>query len=61
MSWNKSDAPESKFKTNAIRTGKYDPYFITFVPIFLFDTFTRVAYIYFLIQVRPLTTSSHML
>lgn len=51
VSWNKPNAPDEKFATNAISTGKYDSYFVTFLPIFLFDTFTRVAYIYFLLQV----------
>ena len=41
-----------EFKSNAVSTAKYDPYFITFIPRFLFEMFTRVAYLYFLIQVR---------
>jgi Phospholipid-translocating ATPase N-terminal len=42
----------SKFEGNSVSTAKYDPYFVTFVPLFLFEMFSRVAYLYFLIQVR---------
>lgn len=52
VAWNKPDLHNKRYRTNAIHSGKYDRLYITFVPIFLFDTFTRVAYIYFLIQVR---------
>lgn len=34
---------------NAIKTAKYN--IITFVPIFLWEMFSRVAYLYFLAQV----------
>ena len=38
------------FAPNNIKTAKYNP--ITFLPIFLFEMFSRVAYLYFLFQVR---------
>lgn len=38
------------FTHNGIKTAKYNP--ITFLPIFLFEMFSRAAYLYFLIQVR---------
>jgi Phospholipid-translocating ATPase N-terminal len=41
-----------EFRSNAVSTAKYDQYFITFIPRFLFEMFSRVAYLYFLIQVR---------
>lgn len=37
------------FAHNMIKTAKYNP--ITFLPIFLFEMFSRVAYLYFLFQV----------
>lgn len=40
-----------KFEGNAVSTAKYDRYFITFVFKFLFEMFSRVAYVYFLFQV----------
>ena len=36
------------FADNAISTRKYDPW-ITFVPLFLFDTFRKIANTYFLV------------
>ena len=36
------------FKHNSIKTSKYNP--VTFLPIFLFEMFSRAAYLYFLIQ-----------
>lgn len=38
-----------KFDGNAVSTSKYN--FVTFLPLFLFEMFSRVAYLYFLIQV----------
>ena len=49
---NHSDLHMKRFASNAIHTGKYDRLFITFLPIFLWDTFTRLVYLYFLTQVR---------
>lgn len=49
---NHADLHMKRFASNAIHTGKYDRLFITFIPVFLWDTFTRVAYLYFLAQVR---------
>ena len=46
------------FKGNAVSSAKYDPYFITFLPRFLFEMFSRVAYLYFLIQVRMLLSQA---
>ena len=37
---------------NSIKTAKYNV--ITFVPTFLVEMFSRVAYLYFLAQVTPL-------
>jgi Phospholipid-translocating ATPase N-terminal len=37
-------------ETNRVVTAKYN--IVTFLPIFLFEMFSRVAYLYFLIQVR---------
>jgi hypothetical protein len=52
--WQHEDhQPHPKYATNTVSTAKYDPYFITFLPLFLFEMFSRVAYFYFLIQVRP--------
>ena len=51
---------EAKFANNSVSTAKYDVFFITFLPIFLFEVFSRVAYLYFLIQVRlPTEEVSH--
>ncbi len=44
-------APAAHFAGNAITTSKYN--ILTFVPIFLFVMFSRVAYLYFLLQARP--------
>ena len=41
--------PAEGFAKNAIKTAKYNP--VTFLPIFLFEMFSRVAYLYFLFQV----------
>ena len=38
------------FLSNNIKTAKYNP--VTFLPIFLFEMFSRIAYLYFLFQVR---------
>lgn len=38
------------FESNRVVTSKYN--FITFLPIFLFEMFSRVAYLYFLLQAR---------
>lgn len=43
--------PTPGFGHNGIKTAKYNP--VTFAPIFLFEMFSRAAYLYFLIQVRP--------
>jgi len=40
--------PQPGFKHNGIKTSKYNP--VTFFPIFLFEMFSRAAYLYFLIQ-----------
>lgn len=37
------------FESNRVVTSKYN--FVTFLPIFLFEMFSRVAYLYFLLQV----------
>ena len=42
---------ESGFADNTIKTAKYNV--ATFLPIFLFEMFSRVAYLYFLLQARP--------
>jgi Phospholipid-translocating ATPase N-terminal len=42
--------PTPGFGHNGIKTAKYNP--VTFAPIFLFEMFSRAAYLYFLIQVR---------
>ena len=39
------------FMGNSIKTAKYN--IVTFLPIFLFEMFSRAAYLYFLLQVRP--------
>ena len=44
-------APGAHFQGNAITTSKYN--ILTFLPIFLFVMFSRVAYLYFLLQARP--------
>ena len=43
-------APSGHFQGNAITTSKYN--IVTFLPIFLFVMFSRVAYLYFLLQAR---------
>ena len=40
---------------NGIKTAKYNV--VTFLPIFLFEMFSRAAYLYFLLQVRLLSNS----
>ena len=55
--WNQPEDPNQPLKSyekNAVSTAKYDTYFLTFIPLFLFEMFSRVAYLYFLIQVRLL-------
>jgi Phospholipid-translocating ATPase N-terminal len=54
--------PTPGFSHNGIKTAKYNP--ITFAPIFLFEMFSRAAYLYFLIQVllgalSPLTCNAN--
>jgi Phospholipid-translocating ATPase N-terminal len=48
----KGQAADKKegFGGNAIKTAKYNV--VTFLPIFLFEMFSRLAYLYFLAQVR---------
>jgi len=41
------------FATNSVTTAKYNV--ATFLPRFLFEVFSQVAYFYFLVQVRILT------
>ncbi len=43
------------FATNNIKTAKYN--LITFFPIFLFEMFSRAAYLYFLAQVMLCTST----
>ncbi len=38
------------FVTNSVTTAKYNP--VTFLPRFLVEVFSQVAYFYFLVQVR---------
>jgi hypothetical protein len=38
-----------KYASNSIKTSKYN--ILTFMPVFLFEMFSRVAYLYFLFQV----------
>lgn len=45
------------FAPNNIKTAKYN--LITFLPIFLFEMFSRAAYLYFLAQVRFCCTTLH--
>lgn len=42
--------PAGEFVGNGIRTAKYN--FLTFLPLFLWEMFSRAAYFYFLIQAR---------
>lgn len=44
-------AANGGFPGNSVRTSKYN--IITFLPIFLFTMFSRVAYLYFAAQARP--------
>lgn len=46
---NDPDAEPIKAVNNSISTSKYNP--ITFLPYFLWEMFSRVAYLYFLAQV----------
>lgn len=41
-------APGPEFESNKVVTSKYN--IVTFLPIFLFEMFSRVAYLYFLLQ-----------
>jgi len=41
-------ANKESFASNAIKTSKYN--IITFLPVFLFEMFSRIAYLYFLFQ-----------
>lgn len=45
----KAQKPAQEFVSNKVVTSKYN--IITFLPIFLFEMFSRVAYLYFLLQV----------
>ena len=44
-------AANGGFPGNSVRTSKYN--IVTFLPIFLFTMFSRVAYLYFAAQARP--------
>ena len=48
-------AVNEEFSGNVIKTAKYNV--ATFLPIFLFEVFSRAAYLYFLLQVRPCSLS----
>jgi Phospholipid-translocating ATPase N-terminal len=41
---------DKQFCSNKVRTAKYNV--VTFLPIFLAEQFSQVAYFYFLVQVR---------
>ena len=43
-------AAATEFASNKVVTSKYNV--VTFLPIFLFEMFSRVAYLYFLLQVQ---------
>lgn len=45
-----NEGPVGEFETNKVVTSKYNV--ITFLPYFLFEMFSRAAYMYFLLQVR---------
>lgn len=45
-----NEAQSQPFVLNEIRTSKYG--LVNFLPVFLFTMFRRVAYLYFLAQVR---------
>ncbi len=47
---NKEAPAPVNYVNNGVKTAKYNV--ITFLPIFLFEMFSRVAYLYFLLQVR---------
>ena len=52
--------PAEGFPTNDIKTAKYNP--ATFLPKFLWEMFSRAAYLYFLFQVLhapPVTRLAH--
>lgn len=49
--WHDEHPHLAKFEGNAVSTAKYDRYFLTFIFKFLFEMFSRVAYVYFLFQV----------
>lgn len=46
-----------EFVSNRVVTSKYN--IVTFLPIFLFEMFSRVAYLYFLLQVGPAQAADH--
>jgi len=47
------EAPEPvQYVNNGVKTAKYNV--VTFLPIFLFEMFSRAAYLYFLLQVWSL-------
>ena len=47
-----AEEPQHDFPSNRVITSKYN--IVTFLPIFLFEMFSRVAYLYFLLQARRL-------
>ena len=51
--------PTPGFGHNGIKTAKYNP--VTFAPIFLFEMFSRAAYLYFLIQVQLILLAQSLL
>ena len=52
-------AANGGFPGNSVRTSKYN--IITFLPIFLFTMFSRVAYLYFAAQARPPAAPSYLI
>ena len=51
--------PAEGFAANDIKTAKYNV--ATFVPIFFWEMFSRVAYLYFLLQARALCPTQHLI
>lgn len=54
-----SSAVNEDFTGNVIKTAKYNV--ATFLPIFLFEMFSRAAYLYFLLQVLHLRAGKALL